>query len=54
MEGPQVCLLYESERERDELSARLREAKLDQLPWEHVEVRPTRRPRSSSPAGLKK
>jgi hypothetical protein len=53
MEGPQVCLLYESERERDELSARLREAKLDELPWEYVEVRPTRRPQPR-PAAMRR
>lgn len=53
MEGPQVCLLYESERERDELSARLREAKLDELPWEYVEVRPARRPQPR-PAAMRR
>ncbi len=44
VDGPQVCLLYESEAERDELSRRLREAKLDELPWEFVDVRPPQRP----------
>lgn len=45
VDGPQVCLLYESEAERDELSCRLRKAKLDELPWEFVDVRPAQRPR---------
>jgi len=44
VDGPQVCLLYESEAERDELSRRLREVRLDELPWELVDVPPAQRP----------
>jgi hypothetical protein len=44
LDGPQVCLLYESKEERDQLSRRLREANLDELPWELVDLRLTPRP----------
>lgn len=37
-EGPWVALLYENEEEREKLSQRLREAKLDELPWELIKV----------------
>ena len=46
VDGPQVCLLYESEAEREELSRRLREVKLDELPWELIDVRPAPKPHS--------
>ena len=36
--GPSVCLLYESEEERLELSRRLRKAGLDEIPWESVDL----------------
>ena len=35
-DGPQVCLLYENEEERDKLSHRLREAGLAAVPWKPV------------------
>lgn len=44
LDGPQVCLLYECETELEELSRRLREAKLDELPWEFVDLGPAQRP----------
>ena len=43
-DDPYLCLLYESEEERDELSRRLEEAGLDVVPWQFVDVRPTQRP----------
>ena len=44
VDGPEVCLLYESEAERDDLFRRLREAKLDELPWEFVDLQPAASP----------
>lgn len=43
-DGPRVCVLYESEAEREELCRRLREAGLDELSWELVDVRPAQGP----------
>ena len=43
-DDPYVCLLYESEEERDELSRRLQEAGLDVVPWQFVDVRPAKGP----------
>ncbi len=43
-DDPYLCLLYESEEERGELSRRLQEAGLDVVPWQFVDVRPAKRP----------
>lgn len=43
-DGPRVCVLYESEAEREELCRRLREVGLDELSWELVDMRPVQGP----------
>jgi hypothetical protein len=37
-DGPSVCLLYESEEERLELSRRLRKAGLGEVPWQCIDL----------------
>jgi hypothetical protein len=43
IDGPYLCLVYESEEERNELAHRLREARLDGVPWRFVDLRADRR-----------
>lgn len=42
-DGPYLCLVYESEDERNELAHRLREARLDGVPWRFVDLSADRR-----------
>lgn len=45
-DGPQVCLLYEGEAERDELVGRLQKAGLDELCLKTIDLGLADRPRS--------